>query len=783
MRYKEMTTDELISELKELHRQNAELRRAEEQRMLTEEALRTSEERFRNFLDNLGDIAYETDASGNVTYANKVSEKITGVPLEDITGRPFLPLFTSNSQEIAQEVYRRTLAGESPEFELTFTNGRICHFKNEPLRDENGKIKGVFGIARDITKRMRTHEAVRQRNRELSLLNRISKAFSSTLHPDELLIAILEELHRLFRVVACSVWLLDNKTGELVCRQSIGPWSDSVCGLRLSPGEGIAGWVVQNGESLIIPDIKVDKRHYRRIDRDTKSEMRSLMLTPLRTKESVLGVLEVADTEVDRFNQRDMNLIESLAGSAAIAVENARLYEAVHQELTDRIKAQNALRESEQKFRALFDHLPILAFVVDGNHRLIACNESFCAIMGDQVGKRTLELERVSKRAKDFWHAVEKQVIESGLSTWFTELFQFVNRDRAYYDKRMQPIKDQNGKVSMVVNIATDISNEVKRQIALAEKVKELRIQVSQEADSRIVGRSKPILEVLSRVEAIAATDTTLLLTGESGTGKELVADTIHRASKRSSGPLIRINCAALPETIIESELFGHVKGAFSGAISTRLGRFEAANNGTLFLDEIGDISPAVQLRLLRVLEERRIEKVGDHKSIAVDVRIIAATNQNLTNLMGTGRFRKDLYYRLNVFRIHLPPLRERVDDIPLLVAHFLSQYAKTMGKKITSVSDRVMNRLLHHSWPGNVRELMNVIESACVVCHGRTIQQEHLSLIFESRPLDFEMDREMEIRQALRNTKGNKAKAASLLGIARTTLYRRMKRYGIVAD
>ncbi|MBW1980529.1 MAG: sigma 54-interacting transcriptional regulator [Deltaproteobacteria bacterium] len=452
-------------------------------------------------------------------------------------------------------------------------------------------------------------------------------------------------------------------------------------------------------------------------------------------------------------------------------------------DITDLVKAEEALRASEQKFRALFDFMPTMAFVIDKEHRLIACNRTFVRVLGNQIGKKTLELGGVSQSLKQFWYGVEKQVMESKNPTWYVQLIDTARRGRLYLDKRMEPIRDQDGNVCMVIGIASDITNDVKRQIALAEEVEELRVRLWQKGGPTIIGKSRVITEVLNRIKAISATDTTVLITGDSGTGKEPVAEAIHNLSKRAKGPLIKVNCAALPESIIESELFGHVKGAFSGAVSTKIGRFEAANGGTIFLDEIADVSPAVQLRLLRVLEEKKIAKVGDYKPIRVDVRIIAATNQNLESLVHKGRFRKDLYYRLNVFKIHVPLLRGRLDDIPLLVIHFLKQYSRTMGKEITSVSNEVMTLLRRHSWPGNVRELMNVIESACVLCEGKTIELEHLPPLFERWIPHAAINKEMEIREALRRTRGNKTEAARILGIARRTLYRRMERYGIVTD
>jgi len=458
-------------------------------------------------------------------------------------------------------------------------------------------------------------------------------------------------------------------------------------------------------------------------------------------------------------------------------------FQAVGRDITERVETEQRLQESEEKFRALFDHMPTMAFVIDRNHRLIAGNAAFTEKMGDQVNRTTLELSGVPRPTKEFWYGIEKQVIESGHPIWYAEVVESDEQGRAFIECRKQPVKDQDGNVSMVVGIATDVTGYVKEQIALAEEVRELRVQISREEGPTIIGKSKKISEALGRVKAIAGTDTTVLITGESGSGKELVAEAIHNLSKRSKKPLIKVNCAALPESIIESELFGHTKGAFTGAVSNRIGRFEAAHGGTIFLDEIGDISPGVQVRLLRVLEERKVERVGDYRPIQVDVRIVAATNQNLRSLVEKGRFREDLFYRLNVFNIHMPSLRERTEDIPLLVAHFIKECSREMGKEISSVSDEAMSSLLQHNWRGNVRELMNIIESACVLCAGSTIQTEHLPPILEAWTTSVEVTSDKDIREALRLTRGNKAKAARLLGIHRSTLYRRMERYGIATE
>jgi formate hydrogenlyase transcriptional activator len=237
-----------------------------------------------------------------------------------------------------------------------------------------------------------------------------------------------------------------------------------------------------------------------------------------------------------------------------------------------------------------------------------------------------------------------------------------------------------------------------------------------------IVGRSEPLISALRDITQVAPTDSTVLITGETGTGKELVARAIHKRSRRANRPFIRVNCAAIPQPLIASELFGHEKGAFTGATDRRVGRFEAANGGTIFLDEIGDVSLDTQVALLRVLQEREFERVGSGRSIATDVRVLAATNQDLRASVNAGTFRVDLFYRLNVFPIRVPSLRERPDDIPLLADYFVDRYAATAGKRIRTIDKKTLDLLQAYHWPGNVRELQNVIERAVVLCNGETL-------------------------------------------------------------
>ena len=308
-----------------------------------------------------------------------------------------------------------------------------------------------------------------------------------------------------------------------------------------------------------------------------------------------------------------------------------------------------------------------------------------------------------------------------------------------------------------------------------------------------IIGVSRAFQEVLQQVKQVAATDATVLLTGESGTGKEVIANTIHLNSPRRQGPLIKVHCAALPETLLESELFGYEKGAFTGATSRRKGRFELADGGTLFLDEIGEISPLVQVKLLRVLQEQRFERIGGEETITVNVRIIAATNKNLKAMVENGSFREDLYYRLNVVHIELPPLRERREDIPLLANHFLKLYTQRHQRPIEGIHPKAMRLLESYPWPGNIRELQHTIEKLVIFVQHPIIEEEDLPQNITQQhsndqitlPIGITLE-EAEKRlifATLDATNGNKSKTARILGIGRKTLLRKLESYGIAID
>lgn len=291
---------------------------------------------------------------------------------------------------------------------------------------------------------------------------------------------------------------------------------------------------------------------------------------------------------------------------------------------------------------------------------------------------------------------------------------------------------------------------------------------------------SAAMTDVINLLAMAAPTDATVLILGESGTGKELVARSIHENSLRAEKPFVAVNCAALNDNLIESELFGHVKGAFTGAVSGRQGRFEQASGGTIFLDELGEIPMTTQTKLLRVLQEKIIEPVGSGKAIKTDARIIAATNRNLKKMSDAGEFRQDLYFRLSVFPVTIPPLRERPNDIPALIKHFIKKYALSFGKNIQSASNDYIDALRNYSFPGNIRELENIVERSIILARGNTLTADTLPILHQENELNLKTGEKQSIMDALSRSGGNKTNAAKLLGISRRALYYKLEQYGI---
>jgi len=502
---------------------------------------------------------------------------------------------------------------------------------------------------------------------QLELLYDVSRSLHGRIEINELLPFVVEKTKELLAAEGCSVILLD-ETGRELYFPFVSPENSAIADrlrrVRMPADKGIAGAVVQSGTSLLVPDVRSDARFYSEVDQQTGGDTRSIVCAPLRTQHGIIGVIECVNKRSGVFSPGDLTFLEALAGSIAVAIDNARLYQSV--------------KLSEARLR-------------------------------DEVA--------------------------------------LLSRER------------------QVLNRFSDI-----------------------------VGSSPAMEKVFRLVESALGSPISVLLQGETGSGKEVIARAIHFHGPRREKPFVAVNCGAFTESLLESELFGYRKGAFTGANSDKRGLFAAADGGTIFLDEIGDTPPMMQVKLLRVLERGEFIPVGDTEVHHVDTRVISATNKDLAGEVRGGRFREDLYYRLNAFPVPMPPLRQRREDIPSLVAHFLKRLAQKWGKHEMTVTAEAMNCLVQYTWPGNVRELEHELERAVTLASdATTLGPEFFSerilaaptgggRMYVSGPLKqaraaFERD---YIAHVLRLQKGNVSHAAKALGISRVMLQRKMKELGL---
>ena len=465
-------------------------------------------------------------------------------------------------------------------------------------------------------------------------------------------------------------------------------------------------------------------------------------------------------------------------------------------DIEDRKRAENKLVEDGRELRRITDAIPQTIVVLDPSGDPLYANQAVL----EYTGLTMQDVVSSEFRARMFHPEDIEKLREERQAAYARGLpFEIEQRTRRkdgqyrWFLICINPFRDEQGRLVRWYATGTDIDDRKRAEdrtrnenVALREDI------VHSSMFEEIVGSSEPLRRVLVQVSKVAPTDSTVLVLGETGTGKELIARAIHNRSTRSNRAFMRVNCAAIPQSLIASELFGHEKGSFTGATQRRLGRFESADGGTIFLDEVGDLPPETQVALLRVLQEREFERVGGTQSVSVDVRVIAATNRDLTSAVAEGRFRQDLFYRLNVFPIRLPALRERINDISLLVGYLIDRYAKKLGKKIRNIDKKTMELFHAYDWPGNIRELQNVVERAVILSEGETFFVDetwltHLTpkLAATTAPLVADLvEHEREILEAaLRESEGvvgGPTGAAVKLGIPRQTLESKIRKLGI---
>ncbi len=600
-------------------------------------------------------------------------------------------------------------------------------------------------------------------------------------------VALLIEAHT--EGAVCSIFLLDEDGQHL--RYAAAPQmpdeyrvaTDGVC---IGPHVGSCGAAAYLRQPVFVSDVLSHPHFANFKDLIVRTGMRASWSSPIMSHDGrVLGTFGMFYREVREPGPAEIQLIDYASRIAGIAIEQKR--------------AEEKLRQDERELRQLIDFLPQHVLVLDAEGVLLQANR----MLLDYNGHTLEEMQGVGtdKRHERDLHPddLERTRSErrSGLASGVP--FEIEKRMRGkdgryrWFLFRYNPLLNEQGRVVRWFATATDIEERKQTEQRVRNENVALREEIERSSMfEEIVGSSEALRRVLGEVSKVAPTDSTVLISGETGTGKELIARAIHSRSNRSSRAFIRVNCAAISPSLIASELFGHERGSFTGAHQRRLGRFESADGGTIFLDEVGEVPPETQVALLRVLQEREFERVGGNQTVPVNVRVLAATNKDLLAAVADGTFRQDLFYRLNVFPIRLPALRERVDDIPLLVEYLVEQYSRKAGKRIRSISKHTLDLFQEYEWPGNVRELQNVVERAVILCDGDVFCVDPSWLVPASAnpttptiPLiaDLAEREKTMIENALREAEGlisGPTGAAAKLGMPRQTLESKIRKLGI---
>ena len=637
--------------------------------------------------------------------------------------------------------------------------------------------------------RVRAYDDVNRLNLELGALLEINRAIGRHLDRDELFAALAHCLKALVPAERFGVELPieGNKLqGHVLTphRSDTGPASPTVL-----PAEGTAcHWVMQHREWFVSGSCEELRERFPVTFTVMSGEgMESLLAMPLVSGGQSRAALFFMSATKGAYQPLRRGFLDQVAGAVAVALDNCL----AHEEL--RRQGNQALAESEDRFRDLFEEAPI-AYVHEGlDTRFIRANRAALRSLGIKpeeiagtYGKSFIpDTPDAQRRLREALESIGRGTDTSGV---VLELRRKDNGKPLWIQWWSKPDPKGQFTRTMFLDITERIQMEQEKARLEAEKVY-LQEEIKTEHNfEEIIGTSTAIKKVLQAIEKVAATDATVLVTGETGTGKELIARAIHHLSNRKAGVLVKVNCAAIPAGLIESELFGHEKGAFTGALARKIGRFELADKATLFLDEVGEIPFELQTKLLRVLQEGEFERLGSTKTLKVSVRVIAATNRDLEQEVSEGRFRSDLYYRLNVFPITVPALRDRKQDIPLLAAYFVKKYGSAMGKTIESVPAAAMESLKSYPWPGNIRELEHVVERAVILSHGTQLELgDWLPKAMPGQAVkEISSLEEVErghILVVLEKTgwrvSGEKG-AARILGLNPTTLEARMKKLGI---
>jgi formate hydrogenlyase transcriptional activator len=699
--------------------------------------------RLRRVIDSVPALIHTARPDGSVDFFNQAGLDFVGQPLEKMLGWGWVSVIHPEDAGTFVQQWREAVAiGNSFEHE-----GRVRRADGEyrwmihrvaSQRDADGNVVKWYGTSIDIEDRKRAEESLGQSEAYLAEGQRLVHAGSWALDlASGQYVYVSEEDFR--------IWGLDPRSGV--------PSRETVLGL-IHP-EDRHRWTTKFENALH------DKE-------DSSDEYRIVL--PDGTEKHIYTIRHPVLNEAG-------DLVK-LVGTTI--------------DITERKLAEQAIRQSEKQLRDVFEGIPAMASAIrlDGSVEFI--NQRWREYTGmsleDAIGFGWQAA--VHPQDIDAYFEMRRAALVRGKRFEDEIRIRGANGEYRWFLARGVPLKDERGNIIRGYAVLTDIEDRKRAE----EKLQHENVALREEIDKssmfeEIVGSSSVLRAVLSRVAKVAPSDSTVLITGETGTGKELIARAIHKRSPRSSKAFVSVNCASIPRDLIASELFGHEKGAFTGAIQRHLGRFELADGGSIFLDEVGDLPAETQIALLRVLQEREFERVGGDRAIRCNVRVIAATNRDLQAAIESGAFRRDLYYRLNVFPIETPPLRKRTEDIPLLVAYFIDRYSRKSGKTIRQISKKSLELLQSYPWPGNIRELQNVIERSVIICESDTFSVDESWL--SSRPSSTELKTSLGLAQrlaseekdaieaALRDCKGRvsgSSGAAAKLGVPRSTLESRIR-------
>jgi formate hydrogenlyase transcriptional activator len=743
-------------------------------------------------VDAIPTLAWSARSDGSADFFNQRWLDYTGLSAEQARDWGWTVAIHPNDLSGLVDYWRSVLASGEPgeiEARLRRFDGvyRWFLFRATPSFDNDGRIVKWFGTNTDIEDRKRAECLLAGENLVLEMTAKGNSLES-----------ILEELCRVVEQTAsgccCSVMLFDPSGSKI--QQTVAPslpssYNDRFPGIPVDREGGPCTEAARRKTQVIVPDVASDRQW-------DKYGWRSAALTHglkacwsttiLASNGLVLGTFAIYWREARSPTEQDQKIIEQVTHLAAVAIERKRNETAL-------TRAFDEIAKSEAELRTIIDAIPQLIIAIGADGKFLHANQAVLEYTG--LTKEEVE----SERFLEVFHPEDSERLRDERAAAITRGVPFEyerrvrRRDGQYRWLLVQynPLRDERGQVIRWYATGTDIDDRKQVEERTRQENFALREQIDQVfMFEEIVGSSPALKTVLSSLVKVAPTDSTVLITGETGTGKELIARAIHKGSQRADQAFISVNCAAIPSSLIASELFGHEKGAFTGALQRRQGRFELAHSGTIFLDEIGELPAETQIALLRVLQERQFERVGGSRVIDTDVRIIAATNRDLAAAIASGTFRADLFYRLNVFPIDVPPLRNRKEDIPMLVEYFVKRYAEKARKHISKIDKNTLKLCQSYQWPGNIRELQNIVERSVILCAGDTfwIDEAWLSSQDASRrkssgalTQNLQSYEKELVEAALTESKGKVAGpngAAAKLGVPPSTLHLKIKQLSI---